>query len=142
MMNVPLTIGGILAHARVVHANVEIVSRLLDLSWHRSTVGEFAGRVARLASMLHDLGLRPGDRVASLMWNHYAHLEAYFAIPAAGGVTHTLNPRMSADSLAYVANHGGARILVARCPSTKINRSASAARPAARCRQSLRAAVR
>ncbi|MCR4471364.1 long-chain fatty acid--CoA ligase [Burkholderia sp. SCN-KJ] len=112
MMNVPLTIGGILEHAARVHANVEIVSRMPDRGWHRYTVGEFAGRVARLASMLCDCGLRVGDRVATLMWNHYAHLESYFAIPAAGGVTHTLNPRMPADNLVFVANHGGARLLI------------------------------
>jgi fatty-acyl-CoA synthase len=112
MMQFPLTVGGILAHATQVHGSSEIVSSLPDRTMHRYTVCELAGRVARLAGALQQLGLQPGDRIATLMWNHYAHLEAYFAVPAAGCVLNTLNLRLSPDDIAYIANHAGARILI------------------------------
>ena len=62
--------------------------------------------------MLQQAGLRPGDRVATLMWNHYMHLEAYLGIPAAGGVLHTLNLRLHPDELAYIVNHAEDRFLI------------------------------
>src|SRR5262245_44791358 len=58
------------------------------------------------------MGLQRGDRVATLMWNHYAHLEAYFAIPCSGAVVHTLNLRLHPDDIAFIANHGGDRFLI------------------------------
>jgi fatty-acyl-CoA synthase len=61
---------------------------------------------------LRGLGLEPGDRVATLMWNHYAHLEAYFGVPMAGGVLHTLNLRLAPDDIAYIANHAQDRFLI------------------------------
>ena len=112
MMHFPLTIGGILTHAASIHGGVEIASRLPDGGTHRYRVADFAARVARLAGALRGLGLQPGDRVATLMWNHYAHLEAYFAVPAVGGVLNTLNLRMAPDDIAYIARDAGARFLI------------------------------
>jgi len=112
MMDFPLTIDAILAHAAKVHGGNEIVSRMPDGSTHRYSVADLASRVARLAGALHALGLGPGDRVATLMWNHYAHLEAYFAVPAAHGVLNTLNPRLAPEDIAYIANHAEARFLI------------------------------
>lgn len=112
MMDFPLTVDAILAHAAKVHGGNEIVSRMPDGRTHRYRVADLAERVARLAGALHALGLRAGDRVATLMWNHYAHLETYFAVPAAHGVLNTLNPRLAPDDIAYIANHAGARFLV------------------------------
>ena len=57
-------------------------------------------------------GLQRGDRVATLMWNHHAHLEAYFGIPVSGGVMHTLNLRLAPSEIAYIANHAGDRFLI------------------------------
>ena len=59
-----------------------------------------------------EMGLRPGDRVATLMWNHYMHLEAYFAVPVIGGILHTLNLRLHHDELAYIVNHAEDRFLI------------------------------
>src|SRR6202035_1773239 len=90
----------------------EIVSRLPDRSLHRYTYGDFYRRARSLAGALQKAGLQRGDRVATLMWNHYAHQEAYFGIPAAAGVTHTLNLRLGPSDIAYIANHAHDRFLI------------------------------
>ena len=69
-------------------------------------------RARKLARALELAGMRPGDRVATLMWNHSTNLECYFGIPAAGGVMHTLNLRLHPDELAYIANHARDRFLI------------------------------
>ena len=112
MMDFPLTLTGILQHASLVHSKAEVVSCLPSRSLHRYTDGDLCARVWRLASALRQIGLLPGERVATLMWNHYVHLEAYFAIPAMGGVFNTLNLRLHPEDIAYIANHAGARILI------------------------------
>jgi fatty-acyl-CoA synthase len=83
-----------------------------DRSLHRYTFADFYRRSRALAEALQKAGLRSGDRVATLMWNHYAHAEAYFGIPVAGGVFQTLNLRLAPTDLSYIANHGGARFLI------------------------------
>ena len=93
MMNLPLLVTSFIDRASELFGDVEIVSRRADRSIHRYTYKECRDRARRLAMVLHGLGLQPGDRVATLMWNHYAHVEAYFGIPLAGGVFHTLNQR-------------------------------------------------
>ncbi len=94
MMDFPLTLTTVLDRARQLFSDVEVVSRRPDKSVHRYTYGEFYQRSRKLASALRRAGLRPGHRVATFMWNHEAHLEAYFGIPCAGGVLHTLNLRL------------------------------------------------
>src|SRR5205085_8946872 len=83
-----------------------------DKSLHRYTYRDFHRRTVALAGALQRLGLRKGDRVATLMWNHYVHLETYFAVPCAGGVVHTLNLRLHPDDIAYIANHARDRFLI------------------------------
>ena len=112
MMRFPLTLTAMLEHAGKVHGDVEIVSRLPDKSLHRHRFADLYRRAHRLGSALAYAGLKRGERVATLMWNHYAHIEAYFGIPAAGGVFHTLNLRLSPDDIAYIANHAGDRFLI------------------------------
>src|ERR1700704_3725709 len=112
MMNYPLTLMPILERAGKLFGTSEIVSRLPDKSLHRYRVGDFHRRALALGGALQAAGLKPGDRVATLMWNHYAHLEAYFAIPCAGGVLHTLNLRLHPDDIAYIANHARDRFLI------------------------------
>ncbi|MEO7057129.1 MAG: long-chain-fatty-acid--CoA ligase, partial [Caldimonas sp.] len=90
----------------------EIVSRLPDKSLKTHTYGEYHARTRQLAAALLALGLRPGERVATLCWNHHAHLEAYFGIPAAGGVMHTLNIRLSADEIGWIAADADDRFLI------------------------------
>ncbi|HEY6306605.1 MAG TPA: long-chain fatty acid--CoA ligase [Candidatus Angelobacter sp.] len=112
MMNYPLTLTAILERAGRYFGDVEVVSRLPDKSIHRSTWGEVYGRARRLAECLQSAGLKKGDRVATLMWNHYAHLEAHFGVPAAGGILHALNLRLHPDEIAYIANHAQDRFLI------------------------------
>ncbi len=112
MMNYALTPVHFLERAGRYFPKVEIVSLLPDRTLHRTTYGEFHRRARSLAAGLQAAGLRRGDRVATLMWNHYAHLEAYLGIPAAGGVIHPLNLRLHLDDLAYIANHAEDRFLI------------------------------
>lgn len=112
MMNYPLTLPFMLERAGKLFPKTEIVTRLPDKSIHRTTYGEFYRRTKKLASALTKAGMKRGDRVATLSWNHWRHLECYFGIPAAGGVLHTLNLRLFADDLAYIANHAEDRFLI------------------------------
>lgn len=112
MMEYPLTLTHLLDRAGTYFKKMEIVSRLPDRSLHRYTYADFTQRAWQLAEALQKAGLQPGDRVATLMWNHYAHLEAYFGIPVAGGVLHTLNLRLAPDDIAYIANHAEDRFLI------------------------------
>ncbi len=112
MMGFPLTLAHLFERAGTYFGKTELVSRRPDKSIARTTYAEFHRRVQQLANALKRLGLEPGDRVATLGWNHARHLEAYFAIPLAGGVLHTLNPRLSAGDLTYIMNHAGDRMLL------------------------------
>ena len=112
MMNYPLTLVHLLERVNQLFAKVEIVSREPDRSIYRYTYADFYRRARQLAKSLTRAGVRRGDRIATLMWNHYPHLEAYFGIPACGGVVHTLNLRLPPDELAYIANHAGDRMLI------------------------------
>src|SRR5579862_1989769 len=112
MMNFPLTIPALLERAGTIFGNVEIVARRPDRTVARSTWGDLYRRSRRLANVLTGLGLRRGDRVATLMWNHTAHMEAYFGVPVASGVLHTLNLRLHPDEIAFIANHAGDRFLI------------------------------
>lgn len=104
MMNTPLTLQVVLERARLYYAGNEIVTRI-ENGYHRYTYGDFYARVLKLASALKKMGIGPGDRVATFAWNNYRHLELYFAVPCLGAVIHTLNIRLAADQLIYIANH-------------------------------------
>jgi fatty-acyl-CoA synthase len=112
MMQYPLTLVHVLERAGRYFGRSEIVSRMPDRSLNRCTYKDFYRRSRQLASALTKAGLRRGDRVATLMWNHYAHLEAYFGIPVAGGVVHTLNLRLFPEDIAYIANDAADRFLI------------------------------
>ena len=112
MMKVDLSINHFLDRAGTLFPTNEIVSRLPDKSLVKHTYAQFYERTRNLAQGLKDLGLKKGDRVATLCWNHHAHLESYFGIPAAGGVMHTLNLRLSPDEIAWIANDAQDRFLI------------------------------
>jgi fatty-acyl-CoA synthase len=112
MMSVPLSLNHFLERAGTIFARNTIVSRLPDKSLRTQTYGEYHRRTRALASALQKLGLRRGERVATLCWNHHAHLECYFGIPAAGGVMHTLNLRLAPDEIAWIADDAEDRFLV------------------------------
>lgn len=112
MMDFPLTLPVILERAGKLFHRVEIVSRRPDRSVVRTTYQDFYRRARRLADALTRMGLRPGDRVASMMWNHSGHLEAFFGVPCAAGILHTLNLRLHPHELAAIVNHAEDRFLL------------------------------
>ena len=112
MMDFPLTLSHLFDRAGRYFAKTELVSRRPDKSIHRTTWGDFHVRAQKLANALQRLGVKRGDRVATLGWNHSRHLEAYFGIPLMGGVLHTLNPRLSGQDLAYIMNHAEDAVLL------------------------------
>ena len=112
MMDYQLTIPAILRRAETLFAGKPIVSRRVDRTLHRYTYGECLDRARRLGVALRQLGVRRGDRVATLCWNHHRHLEAYYGVPWSGAVVHTLNLRLHPDDLAYIATHAGDRVII------------------------------
>jgi fatty-acyl-CoA synthase len=112
MQDWPLTVDRILDHAAEQHGGREVVTRSLEGPIVRVTYGEIRDRAKRLSSALLGLGIRPGDRVATLAWSSGRHIEAWYAIMGMGAVCHTLNPRLFADQLCYIINHAGDRIIV------------------------------
>jgi fatty-acyl-CoA synthase len=112
MMDFQLTLPPVLRRAETFFGDREIVTRLPDRSFHRYTYRDMAVRAKRLAAALQKLGLERGDRVATLCWNHYQHLEAYFGIPCAGLVLHTLNLRLHPREVGYIAKHAGDRAVI------------------------------
>ncbi|MFN0205851.1 MAG: long-chain fatty acid--CoA ligase [Planctomycetota bacterium] len=112
MMSFPLTLTAILERAGTYFKNTEIVWRHSNKTLVRSRYGDFYHRSRALAQSLINAGLRPGDRVATLCWNHMVHLEAYFGIPAAGGVVHPLNLRLHPEELTFIINHAQDRFLI------------------------------
>src|SRR5262245_47463258 len=110
MMDFPLTLQHVFERGTRLFAEREIVTGGATGS-HRYTYGDFRQRVHRLANALKDLGLNTGDPVATLGWNHYRHLELYFAVPMLGSVLHTLNIRLFHDQLTYIVNHAADRFV-------------------------------
>ena len=114
MMDYQLNVPAILRRGEELFGPQEIVSRLPDKSWHRTTYVDVVARTKQLALALrNELGLVDGDRVGTFAWNHHEHLETYIGAPVGGFVTHTLNLRLHADDLTYIASHGGDRVLIA-----------------------------
>ncbi len=112
MQRVPLSINQLLERGGKLYPDSEIVSRRPDKSLVRHRFADFHHRARGLAAALRSAGLKTGDRVATLCWNHHVHLECYFGIPAAGGVMHTLNLRLSPDEIGWIAGHAQDRFLV------------------------------
>ena len=112
MMDFPLTTNHLLDRAARLFPAVEIVSQAPDRSLVRHGYADLRRRSRALAKALLAAGLQPGDRVATLMWNHHAHLETYFGVPLAGGVYHTLNLRLSPEDLQFIVADAGDRFLI------------------------------
>jgi fatty-acyl-CoA synthase len=112
MMDYQLTLPTLLRRVEQYFGAKEVVTRLPDKSFHRHTYADMARRAKQLAVALGSLGLERGDRVATLCWNHYQHLEAYFGVPCGGFVLHTLNLRLHPTDIGYIASHAGDRVLI------------------------------
>ncbi|MBL0945963.1 MAG: fatty-acid--CoA ligase [Hydrogenophaga sp.] len=105
MQSQPLLISNLIVHAERHHGSTEIVSRRVEGDIHRSNWATVARRSRQVANALDALGLAFGDRVATLAWNGYRHLELYFGVSGTGRVLHTLNPRLHPEQLVWIANH-------------------------------------
>jgi acyl-CoA synthetase (AMP-forming)/AMP-acid ligase II len=111
MMDRPLLISSLLEFAVVTHPQAEIVSRRVEGDIHRYTWQDAAARSARLANALTRLGVKTGDRIGTLAWNTYRHLELYFGVSGMGAVLHTINPRLFPEQIVWIANHAEDRFL-------------------------------
>ena len=110
-MQLPLLISSLLTHAERHHGEQLVVSRRVEGDVHRQSFGELAARSRRLANALAALGVRQGERVATLAWNGHRHMELYYAVSGSGAVLHTLNPRLHADQLTWIADHAEDQVL-------------------------------
>jgi fatty-acyl-CoA synthase len=113
MMDFPLTLTHFFERSRRLFGGKMLATRIPGQPLFRYTYADFAARTMRLGNVLGDLGLRRGDRVATLAWNSHRHLELYWAVPLSGYVLHTLNLRLSTQDLAYIVNHAGDRVIFA-----------------------------
>ena len=105
MMNTPLLISSIARHAERNFAEREIVSVTSDNPLHRYTYRDCIRRARQLANALSRLSLECGDRVATIAWNDYRHLETYYGVGGAGYVCHTINPRLFPEQIVFIVNH-------------------------------------
>ena len=112
MQDWPLLIHRIIDYARVQHPNRAVISRSVEGPMHRTTYAEIHERARRLAKRLERDGIRVGDRVATLAWNTWRHMEAWYGITGVGAIYHTVNPRLSEQQIAYIINHADDRILL------------------------------
>ncbi len=112
MMDQPLLLNGLLWRTERLFHDKRIITRLGSGSYHSYTYRDYAKRVRRLASALSDLGVRPGERVGTIAWNHYRHFETYFAVPAIGSVLHTINMRLFPEQQRYLVNHAEDSVLL------------------------------
>jgi fatty-acyl-CoA synthase len=112
MMDMQLTLPMILRRAETYWGDKEIVTRMPDRSFHRTSYRDVMRRARGLAIALEGLGLERGDRVATLCWNHHQHMEAYFGVPCGGFVLHTLNLRLHPNDIGYIADHAGDRAVI------------------------------
>lgn len=113
MQQQPLLVSSILRHAARHHAAGEIVSKTVEGAIHRTTYAALESRARQLARVLGKLGIGAHDRVGTLAWNGYRHLEVYYAAPGMGAICHTINPRLHPDDIAYIITHAGDAVLFA-----------------------------
>jgi acyl-CoA synthetase (AMP-forming)/AMP-acid ligase II len=111
MQNHPMMISTLIDFAERHHGEGEIVSRRVEGDIHRCSYAQIAGRARQVANALDQLKLAFSDRVATLAWNGYRHLELYFGVSGSGRVLHTLNPRLHPDQIAWIANHAEDQVL-------------------------------
>jgi len=111
MQNWPLTVDRILDHANNWHGDREVVTRSIEGPIVRTTYAQAHERAKRVSNLLLNLGIKPGDRVATLAWNSGRHLETWYGVMGIGAVCHTLNPRLFAEQLCYIINHAEDRVI-------------------------------
>ncbi|HWG73934.1 MAG TPA: long-chain fatty acid--CoA ligase [Acidimicrobiales bacterium] len=119
MQDFPLTVTHLLRHGATVHRRSQVLT-FDGEDVRAATFAEVAGRVERLAAALRRLGVGPGDRVGTFMWNTQEHLEAYFAVPCMGAVLHTLNLRLPPSQLVHIVNSASDKVILVHCSAVPI----------------------
>ncbi|MBN3789043.1 3-(methylthio)propionyl-CoA ligase [Burkholderia sp. Ac-20353] len=109
MMDMPLLVSSLITHAARHAGDVEIVSKRIEGDLHRYTYRDCERRAKQLAQALARLGVDAGERIGTLAWNGYRHLEAYYGISGMGAICHTINPRLFPEQIAYIVNHADDR---------------------------------
>ena len=112
MMDQPLLISSLIGHAAKWHGDTEIVTRTLEGPIHRYDWRAAEVRAKKFAQALSRLGVKHGDRIGTIAWNTYRHVEAYYGVAGMGAVTHTINPRLFPEQLEYIINHADDQYLV------------------------------
>ncbi|HEX5325839.1 MAG TPA: long-chain-fatty-acid--CoA ligase, partial [Acetobacteraceae bacterium] len=113
MQTQPLLISSIIRHAARHHGGADVISQLSETICHRTTYADIEHRSRRLARVLQTLGVNTGDRIGTLAWNTYRHLELFYAISGYGAVCHTINPRLARQDIEYIITHAGDSVLFA-----------------------------
>lgn len=111
MMQQPLLVSSLLSHAERHHGDQKIISRRFEGDIHSYSYCELAERTRRLANILDYLCIQQGDRIGTMAWNDYRHMELYYGISSYGAVLHTVNPRLHVDQIAYIINHADDQVL-------------------------------
>ena len=111
MQDWPLLCHRIIDHAAIQHGNREVVTRSIEGPIHRTNYREIRKRALKVAQRLEKEGVKLGDRVATLAWNTWRHLETWYGITGIGAVYHTINPRLFPEQIAYIANHAEDRLM-------------------------------
>ena len=113
MQDWPLLFHRIIDHAARYHGDRPVISRSVEGPMHATNYAEIRARALKVAQRLERDGIEPGDRVATLAWNTWRHLEAWYGIMGIGAVYHTVNPRLFPDQIAWIVNHAEDRMLFA-----------------------------
>ena len=129
MQSWPLTVDRILGYAAERHSRREIVTRSIEGPIVRTTYAELLQRAKRVSNLLLSLGVRPGDRVATLAWNTARHMEVWYGVMGIGAVCHTLNPRLHPDQICWIINHAEDRVIFVDEPFAPLLESRIAAAP-------------
>ncbi|KAF0805060.1 AMP-dependent synthetase and ligase [Alcanivorax xiamenensis] len=111
MQDKPLLISSLIEHAATFHPDQEIVSRSIEGPIHRTNYRRIAHRAKQVANVLNELGVEFGDRIGTLAWNTWRHMELYFGVSGSGAVLHTVNPRLFPEQVEYILNHAGDKVL-------------------------------
>jgi len=112
MQDWPLLCHRVIDHAASNHACRPIVSRSVEGPLHTTTYAAIRGRALKVAKRLDRDGIRPADRVATLAWNTWRHMEAWYGILGIGGIYHTVNPRLFPEQIAWIINHAEDRVMM------------------------------
>ena len=112
MQDWPLLCHRVIDHAATFHAERRVISRSVEGPFHTTTYAEVRRRALRVAQRLDKAGIGLGDRVATLAWNTWRHLEAWYGIMGVGAIYHTVNPRLFADQITWIVNHAGDRMMM------------------------------